>query len=144
MWNSISPALEKFRNLLAHQCQNNQIKTSVFQEYYYKIITVVLIFPRVSEVVWILVSSETQVRPQMTLDRDYLPGYLSISYDYDLNELELKVEHQGNYALVSNFSSWYQIENGVSVSKLFDKRYIFQFFIVWMTHLSNNKPATIF
>ena len=76
----------------------------MFQEYYYKIITVVLIFPHVSEVVWILVSSETQVRPQMTLDRDYLPGYLSISYDYDLNELELKVGHEGNYALVSNFN----------------------------------------
>ena len=35
-----------------------------------------------SEVGWVLVSSGTQVQPQITLDPDYLPDYLSVSYDY--------------------------------------------------------------
>ena len=35
-----------------------------------------------SEVGWVLVSSGTQVQPQLILEPDYLPGYLSISYDY--------------------------------------------------------------
>ena len=36
------------------------------------------------EVAWVLVSSRTQVRPQIMLDPDYLQDYLSVSYDYDL------------------------------------------------------------
>ena len=36
-----------------------------------------------SEVAWVLVSSRNQVRPQVILESDYLPDYLSISYDYD-------------------------------------------------------------
>ena len=35
-----------------------------------------------SELTWVLVSSGTQVQPQVILDRDYLPDYLSVSYDY--------------------------------------------------------------
>ena len=35
-----------------------------------------------SEVVWVLISSGTQVQPQIILDPDYLPDYLSVSYDY--------------------------------------------------------------
>ena len=35
-----------------------------------------------SEVAWVLVSSGTQVQSQIILDRDYLPDYLSVSYDY--------------------------------------------------------------
>ena len=53
--------------------------------------TVVLIFQYIqclhlmdSEVAWILVSSGTQVQPQITLNPDYLPEYLSVSYDYVL------------------------------------------------------------
>ena len=56
--------------------------------------TVVLIFWYIqclhlvnSEVVWVLVSSGTQVEPQIILDSDYLPDYLSVSYDYDLTFL---------------------------------------------------------
>ena len=37
-----------------------------------------------AEVAWVLVSSGTQVQPQIILDPDYLPDYLSVSYDYDL------------------------------------------------------------
>ena len=56
--------------------------------------TVVLIFWYIqclhlvnSEVVWVLVSSGTQVEPQIILDSDYLPDYISVSYDYDLTFL---------------------------------------------------------
>ena len=36
-----------------------------------------------AEVAWVLVSSRTQVQPQIILDPDYLPDYPSVSYDYD-------------------------------------------------------------
>ena len=37
-----------------------------------------------SEVAWVLVSSGTQVQPQIILILDYPPDYLSVSYDYAL------------------------------------------------------------
>ena len=40
-----------------------------------------------AEVAWVLVSSGTQVQPQIILDPDYLPDYLSVSYDYVLTQL---------------------------------------------------------
>ena len=53
--------------------------------------TAVLIFLQIqclylmySEVAWVLVYSGTQVQPQIILDTDYLPDYLSVSYDYAL------------------------------------------------------------
>ena len=39
------------------------------------------------EVAWALVSSETQVQPQIIPDPGYLPNYLSISYDYALKNI---------------------------------------------------------
>ena len=36
-----------------------------------------------AEVVWVVVSSGTQVQPQVKLNPDYLPDYISVSYDYD-------------------------------------------------------------
>ena len=52
-------------------------------------ITVVLIFRyfqclhlMYSEVAWVLISPETQVHPQIILEPDYLPNYLSVFYDY--------------------------------------------------------------
>ena len=36
-----------------------------------------------AEVAWVLLSSGAQVQPQVILDPDYLPDYLSVSYDYD-------------------------------------------------------------
>ena len=36
-----------------------------------------------AEIAWVLVSSGTQVQPQVTLDPVYLPDYLSVSYDYE-------------------------------------------------------------
>ena len=41
-----------------------------------------------AEVAWVLVSSGTQVQPQVILDADYLPDYLSVSYDYASNNWE--------------------------------------------------------
>ena len=38
------------------------------------------------EVAWVLVSSGTQIQPQIILDPDYLPDYLSISYDHEINK----------------------------------------------------------
>ena len=35
-----------------------------------------------AEVAWVLVSSGTQVQPQIILDPDYLPDYPSVSYNY--------------------------------------------------------------
>ena len=37
-----------------------------------------------AEVAWVLVSSGTQVQPQIMPDPDYLPHCLSVSYDYEL------------------------------------------------------------
>ena len=39
-----------------------------------------------SEVAWVLVSSGTQVQPQIILDPDYLPDDLFVSYDYVFEE----------------------------------------------------------
>ena len=36
-----------------------------------------------AEVSWVLVSSRTQVQPQVILNPEYLPDYLSVSYDYN-------------------------------------------------------------
>ena len=35
-----------------------------------------------SEVAWVLLYPGTQVQQQIILDSDYLPDYLSVSYDY--------------------------------------------------------------
>ena len=39
-----------------------------------------------SEVAWVLLSSGTQVQPQIILELDCLPDYLSVSYDYAFTE----------------------------------------------------------
>ena len=51
--------------------------------------TVALIFRHIqclhsmnSEIAWVLESLEPQVQPQIIFDPDYLPDYLSVSYDY--------------------------------------------------------------
>ena len=38
-------------------------------------------------VAWVLVSSGTKAQPQVILDPDYLPDYLSVCYDYETNLL---------------------------------------------------------
>ena len=39
-----------------------------------------------AEVAWVLISLGTQVQPQIILDPDYLPDYLSVSYDYGVTQ----------------------------------------------------------
>ena len=39
-----------------------------------------------AEIAWGLVSLGVHVQPQVIVDPDYLPDYLSISYGYDLGE----------------------------------------------------------
>ena len=39
-----------------------------------------------AEVARLLVSSGAQVQPQVILDQDYFPDYLSVSHDYRKNE----------------------------------------------------------
>ena len=36
-----------------------------------------------AEVAWVLVSSGTQVQPQVILNPGYLPDYISVSYGYE-------------------------------------------------------------
>ena len=49
-----------------------------------------------SEVVWVLVSSETPVKPQTILDTDYLPDYLFVSYGYVFMNHPIMFLDQGN------------------------------------------------
>ena len=51
------------------------------------------------EVAWVLVSLGTQVQPHVTLDPDYYPDYLSVSYDYGLSDNNLQdiVNNNGFY-----------------------------------------------
>ena len=46
-----------------------------------------------AEVAWVLVSSGTQVQPQVILDPDYLRDDLSVSYDYALIHVKLFTEN---------------------------------------------------
>ena len=55
-----------------------------------------------AEVAWVLVSSGTQVQPQVILDPDYLPDCLSISYDYVKNHIELSVRKSSQIKLLTN------------------------------------------
>ena len=43
-----------------------------------------------SEVAWVLVSLETQVQPQIILDPDYVPDYLSVSDYAALAQIHMK------------------------------------------------------
>ena len=61
--------------------------------------TVVLIFRRIqclnlmiSGEAWVLLSSGSQVQPQIMLDPDYPPDYLSASYDYDSTDHDEKLQ----------------------------------------------------
>ena len=62
-----------------------------------------------SEVAWVLVSSGTQVQPQIILDPEYLPDYLSVSYDY-ISMMFLVVQLQRRklelYININNYCFW--------------------------------------
>ena len=46
-----------------------------------------------SELAWVTISSGTQVQPQIILNLDYPPDYLSVSYDYDAKRASFKDFH---------------------------------------------------
>ena len=46
-----------------------------------------------AEVAWALVSSGTQVQPQIIPDPGYLPDYLSISYDYAITKNNVVLQY---------------------------------------------------
>ena len=47
-----------------------------------------------SKVAWVLLSSRTQVQPQVILDPAYLPNYLSVSYGYGLKSYICRSSHR--------------------------------------------------
>ena len=68
-----------------YQCSKKLVTSRICTTY-----SVVLIFRCIqylhlmnSDVAWLLVSSGTQIPLQIILDPDYLPDYLSVSYNYD-------------------------------------------------------------
>ena len=84
-----------------------------------------------AEVAWVLVSSGTQVQPRVILDPDYLPDYLSVSYDYAYAHYFLGLK--GTYKIYMNKSkctNWYLAIFWRSISFKFKnfKSKIFLFF----------------
>ena len=62
-----------------------------------------------AEVVWELASSGTPVQLQIILDPDYLPDYLSASYDYDLEYQRCsgnQRNHPVNFSHLRSKSAW--------------------------------------
>ena len=56
-----------------------------------------------AEVSCVLVSLETQVQPQIIPNPDYLPGYLSVSYDYNLSVDYYGVDYYVDYYRVDYY-----------------------------------------
>ena len=71
------------------------------------------------EVAWILVSSKTQVQPQIMRKPGYLPDYLSIFYDYFNTDI-LHVKHLNRVIIISGPVTLWIIHFSLFV------RYIFQ------------------
>ena len=72
---------------MMYQCSKKLVK---YKEY--TVVLTILTFRHIqclhlmyTEVVWVQLSLGTQVQSQMILDPDYLPDYLSFSYDYVSN-----------------------------------------------------------
>ena len=57
-------------------------------------------------------------------------------------ELQLKAEHSGTHATILNLDI--TIKDGAFISKLFDKRDAFSFFIFRMPYIDSNIPKSIF
>ena len=55
--------------------------------------------PLTSSTILLLVSSGNQVQPQIILDPDYLPEYLSVSYGYVFRELRFGLWTKPNFAV---------------------------------------------
>ena len=84
-----------------------------------------------SEVAWVLVLSGSQVQPQIILDPEYLPDYLSVSYtakgwvetdNNNMSEMQRMKRRLKKIDLFSTFRG-----NAVSLSKKFIKARTFSF-----------------
>ena len=71
-----------------YQCPKKPVKYSSIKNTV--VLTILLTFQHIqclhlmhAEVAWVLVSSGTQVQPQIILNPDYLPDGFSVSYGYD-------------------------------------------------------------
>ena len=58
-----------------------------------------------AKIAWVLVSSVTQVQSQVILDIDYLPDYISVSYDYVNTKCHSLVQFafKSSYFLINKF-----------------------------------------
>ena len=61
-----------------------------------------------AEVAWVVVSSRTQVQPQIIFDPDYLPDYPSVFYDYKMVEFT-EMQLTCNKCLVWQLTSVFQL-----------------------------------
>ena len=73
-----------------------------------------------SEVVWVLVSSGTQVHPQTILEPDYLSDYLPVFYDYAKKLASFIIPKLKNVTASEIFSS--EIHDCLNYSPLHTKR----------------------
>ena len=76
-----------------------------------------------SKVAWVLVSSRSQVQRQIILNPDYLPDYLSVSYDY-AHMLPLKFEGHG--ILYYLFSGSIEKLFSIDCVNIYVSKYFFQ------------------
>ena len=60
------------------------------------------------KVAWVLVSSKTQVQSQITLNPDYLPDYLSVSYDRSITEA-IELDYNKKYPCYYAMNHYLQI-----------------------------------
>ena len=70
-----------------YQCSQKLVKNTVKKTVVLTILTfwhIQCLHLMYAEVAWVLISLGTQVQPQVILDPNYLPDYLSVSYDCDL------------------------------------------------------------
>ena len=70
------------------------------------------------EVAWVLLSSETQVQPQIIPNPDYLSDCLSISYDYGATVTNFMAVLQYIYIYYSKFKRSSNVADQVSVKLL--------------------------
>ena len=83
-----------------------------------------------SEVAWLLVSSGTPVQPQIILYPDYLPDYLSGSYDYEKTEELMSLWSKENCLWdVRDKKYSNRIKKYKSYQQLRNHRYIFLSFL---------------
>ena len=72
-----------------YQCSKNQVTYKEYSCFDHSDFSVHSMFTSdvcmCAEIAWALVSSGTQVQPQVILDPDYLPDYLFVSNDYVLS-----------------------------------------------------------